>query len=231
MKAVNLIPSEEARHGGHGGGGLPTYAVLGVLAMLVAMSAIYTLAGRSVDSRRAGLAQVTAQKQAAEARARDLKPYSDFATMGQARVETVKSLVQSRFDWPHSLREVARTLPAGAWITSLRATVNPQTAVEGTNDTLRPALAVPAIELTGCASDHRGVARTVTSLRRMTGVQRVSLSSSKKSGEAAASSQASGVASAEGCGARPAFSLTIFYKAPATAPAQPAAPTAAGAKP
>jgi hypothetical protein len=62
MRAVNLIPAEQRRgRGGAGGGaGLGSYILLAVLALVVAMSAAYTLANRSVSDRRAELASAQA---------------------------------------------------------------------------------------------------------------------------------------------------------------------------
>ena len=53
MKAVNLIPVDERRGGATGDSGLAPYIVLGVLALVVALSAAFALANRSVSPRRA----------------------------------------------------------------------------------------------------------------------------------------------------------------------------------
>jgi hypothetical protein len=78
---------------------------------------------------------------------------------------------------------------------------------------------VPAIELKGCTTSQDSVARMMTAMRQISGVQRVSLSSSEKG-------EGSGGA---GCSAdSPVFSMTVFFKAPAGA-AAPAADQAAAA--
>jgi Tfp pilus assembly protein PilN len=213
MKAVNLIPADETVGGRTSGSGVGVYALLVALALLVAMSALYTLAGRSVQSKQAQLSSVTAAADATEAKAASLKDYAAFSDLRKARVETVKNIAGSRFDWASSLHEVARTLPAGTWITSLRATVNPSVAVEGTADSLRASLAVPAIEMVGCSPDHTGVAATVSALRRISGVQRVSLSDSQAAGDSASAQPDSSTSA--GCGTKPQFSLTVFFEAPA----------------
>jgi Tfp pilus assembly protein PilN len=213
MKAVNLIPAEEAVGGGGRSGGVGAYALIGVLAMLVVMSTAYALVGRSLNAKRGELSSVTAQAESAEAQAARLKTYSEFSQLRQSREETVKKLVDGRFDWAGAFREVSRTVPSGSWVTSLRATVNPAATVDGTTDPLRGAIPAPAIEMAGCAKSQAGVARTVTSLRGIAGVQRVTLSSSHKTAAAADNSAAADSAGAStGCGARAQFSLTIFYK-------------------
>lgn len=226
MKAVNLIPAEETK-GGSGRSGLGVYALLGGLAILVVMSALYTLAGRSVQSKQHELAAVTAQADAAEKRAATLKDFVQFANMKKARVETVKNLADSRFDWSSALNEVARTVPSGTWIMSLQATTNPTVnAGGGSSDSIRGALPVPAIELVGCAPGQRGVARTLTSLRQMAGVQRVTLTQSKK--DDADESSSSGADGVVQCGTRSQFSLTIFYQATTSSTAASAAATTGG---
>jgi Tfp pilus assembly protein PilN len=226
MKAVNLIPADVSR--GSGRSSAAAYGLLGVLALLVVMSALYTLAGNSVESKKRDLAAVTAQANAAEAKTGTLKTYVEFAEQRKARVETVGSLVASRFDWSRALHEVARTVPSGTWITSLKATVNPAVNVgAGGASSLRAALAVPAIEVSGCAPGQDGVARTLTSLRRIAGVQRVTLSTSEKAVATSGTTDSSGSAS---CGSRSQFDLTIFYEAsssPAPSPSSPAATPAA----
>jgi Tfp pilus assembly protein PilN len=228
MKAVNLIPAEEATRSS-GRPGIGVYALLGALAILVALSALYTVAGRSVSQKRGELAAVTAQADATEAKAKGLQTYAEFSNMRKARVETVQNLADSRFDWAPAFREVARTLPNGSWVTALRATVAPTVSVEGTTDKLRAAVAAPAIEAAGCADGQAGVARTLVALRTMAGVQRVSLSNSAKPTEQAGGTTDSAPASgSEGCGSRTKFSLTIFFEAPAASTASSATAAATG---
>lgn len=214
MKAVNLIPAESSA--GSGRSPVGVYALLGVLALLVAMSATYTLAGRSVDTKRGELASVTARAQSTESKATQYKRYTEFSQLRQSRVETVKKLATSRFDWAEAMHEVARTMPTGSWVTSIRATVDPSAQVAGTADPLRAAIPAPAIELAGCAKTQQGVAGVVAALRGITGVQRVTLSSSVKQQAAADSGSASDSSGPrDGCSSSAQFSLSIFFAAPA----------------
>ncbi len=223
MKAVNLIPADDAA-GGKGRSGAGAYAVIGVLAVLVVMSAAYALVGRSVSTKRGELSATTAQADSAEAQAAKLKTYSEFSQLRQSREETVKKLVDGRFDWAGAFREVSRTIPSGSWVMSLRATTTASAGVDGTTDPLRSAIPAPAIEMAGCANTQAGVARTVTSLRGIAGVQRVTLSSSQKMGRGDSGSASDSAGQATGCGTRPQFSLTIFYKTTDTS----AAPATSG---
>jgi Tfp pilus assembly protein PilN len=225
MKAVNLIPAEEARaatRAGHSGGAV--YGLLGALGLIVVLAGAWSWFGHAATAREAQVVQVQAQASAAEREAAGLKRYTTFAALRQARTETVRELAASRFDWPHALRDVARTVPANAWITSLRATVSPSVTVDGTADPLRQALPVPAIEVVGCARSQDDVARTVAAMRQIDGVQRVSLSSSSE-----ASGPGGGSCSSASKAAQvPQFSMTAFFKAPATGSTASATAAATG---
>ena len=243
MKAVNLIPGDgRGRRGGGGGSGIGSYVILGVLALVVVIGAAYTLVNRSVSDRRHELASVQARAQASDAQAQALASYTSFAALSAKRVETVRSLAVSRFDWSHALHEVSRTMPSYAWLTSMRATVTPSSSVEGGSaDPLRPALANPAIELVGCTTSPGRVADVISNLRRIDGVDRVSLSSAAKGDEtstSASSAASDGANNAAGGDCRhgnakfPQFSMTLFFTAPAgvATPATAATPAATTGK-
>jgi Tfp pilus assembly protein PilN len=210
MKAVNLLP-EGARRSATG---IASYVVLGVLGFALLAVTMVTLTNRQAADKRAELQRVKTEATAAEGRVKDLQRYTEFAGLRAKRIETVKSLAKSRFDWAGSLRELSRTIPSGTSLSSMRGTVAPGVSVEGATDPLRASLPVPAIELQGCTTSQKAVARMMTAMRQISGVQRVSLSSSEK-GE--------GSSGDAGCSAGgPTFSMTIFYKA------QPGSTTAAG---
>jgi Tfp pilus assembly protein PilN len=234
MKAVNLIPAEERRTPGGSGSGLGSYILLGVLALVVALSALYTISNRTISDRRHELADVQARAQATSAEAQALQAYTSFTTLRQKRSETVRSLAASRFDWSHALHEVARTIPSDAWLTSMRATVTPSASVDGgVTDPLRSAVQAPAIEIVGCTTSQDKVANVISSLRRVDGVQRVSLSSSVKlaaSTDKSSGADSAGASSADcrnGSSRFPQFSMTLFFQTPAA----PAAATPAAAAP
>ena len=216
MKAVNLLPADARRSSG----GVAAYAVLGVLGLLLLLVTVATLTDRQVADQRAELERVGAEATAAEARVKALSRYTAFADLRAKRVETVTSLAKSRFNWASSLREVSRTIPAGTSLSSLRGTVAPGVAAEGSSDPLRGSLPVPALELSGCTTSQDSVARMMTAMRQISGVQRVSLSSSEK-GEGGGGA---------GCSAgQPVFSMTVFFEAPAGSAAAGGQAAGAGA--
>jgi Tfp pilus assembly protein PilN len=219
MRAVNLIPVEDRRglRGGGSGSGVASYIVLGVLAVVVAMSAAYTLTNRSLGDRHAELESVQSQVENAQAQAQRYSSYTGFTALRQKRTETVRSLAASRFDWSHALHELARTIPSNAWLTSLKGTVTPGISMEGGNDDpLRASLPNPALEVVGCTTSQADVAKVISSLRRIDGVERVSLSSSQRLDQSAANASGGGTDGdcRNGNAHYPQFSMTLFFATP-----------------
>jgi Tfp pilus assembly protein PilN len=236
MKAVNLIPADSPR-GSRGprlaapGGPIGAYAVIAVLALAVVMAAAWTLTSKQVSESQSDLARVEREAQAAEAKTNALKPYTQFAALRAARVDTVSGLLDGRFDWAHSLREVARVVPTDVDLTSLVGTVSPNAKVQGAGGaTLRSSLPVPAIDMIGCAKTQAHVATLLARLRAIDGVDRVSLSSSEKLDTATSSET-----DCRSTEKMPQFQVTVFYEAQdgivpaATAGAPAASNTAAPA--
>lgn len=233
MKAVNLLPPDRRgpRRLDFGPGRrvsdvprpIGAYAVLAVLGLAVLMAGAWALTGRQLNDRRAQLATTEQAAQAAEAKVASLAPYTRFAALSASRTETIRGLVNGRFDWSAGLREIARVIPTDVDLTSLTATSSPGSAVQGgASDELRAALPVPAFSLAGCARSQSRVAQLLARLRAIDGVQRVSLSSSQKADSASANES-----DCRSTDQMPEFTLTVFFHAPSgIVPA--AAATAAG---
>jgi Tfp pilus assembly protein PilN len=186
MKAVNLLPNDlrgssrsstEKSVAQDEPGGPGAFVVLGVLAFCLVALVGYVLTTNSVKERRADLERVTAEAAAATQRAAQLKPYADFDALAESRVQTVRDLTASRFDWEQGLRDISRSIPASVTLTQLDGSVSSQT---GGGNTLRGAIDSPAIELKGCSNTQPSVALLMSRLRNVEGVTRVSLSKSTK---------------------------------------------------
>lgn len=221
MRAINLIPEGERRGAGGAAGrsGGAAYVLLGLLGVLVLVATAYTLQHRSLGAKRAELARVEATALASESRAGELASFTQFATLRAKRVETVKGLASSRFDWAHSLRELARVVPTDVWLTSLKGTVAPGVTLKsggsGGADGLRAAISSPAIEIVGCTTDQDSVAGMLARMRLIDGVSRVALQSSVKADAAAGASPGGGSATSDDCrmgrSSYPQFSLVVFF--------------------
>jgi Tfp pilus assembly protein PilN len=230
VRAVNLIPAEHRRATSAAGrsGGV-VYVVLGVLAVAVLLAAAYAVTGKQISDRKADADRLNAEAQAAEARAAQLGPYEQFASLSRERVATVTKLAGGRFDWSHHLREVSRLVPKGVWLKSISGTTGPGVQAEGaSSNPLRGAVAAPAFEVVGCTTGHNGTALLMARLRAMDGVQRVSLSSSEKSDVDGGAGGGPGAGNAgedcrNGSDRIPEFNIVVFFD-----PASAAPPAAAG---
>jgi Tfp pilus assembly protein PilN len=234
MRAINLIPAEERRGAGgtagRSGGG--AHVVLAALALLVALVAVYTVSGREIKTKQAELSATESQLAVLKAEAARLQGYEQFAALRERRVQTVASIAGSRFDWSHALRELSRVTTDEAWLTAVTGTVSPGVNLGGGAGGLRSALPLPALELSGCTVSQDAVARMMSRLRQVDGVERVSLSSSEKA-EAAAGGGGPGGDCRMGSAKYPQFQMVVFLSAPtpATTPgAASASATPAAAK-
>jgi Tfp pilus assembly protein PilN len=229
VRAVNLLPTDlrgassrataERGAGPEATGGAGAFVVLGVLAACVAGAAGYVLTQNTIKQRTADLAEVSARQQALQAQATQLKPFADYDQMAKARVQTVRDLAGSRFDWEQALRDLSRAVPADVTLTSLSGDIS--SGAGGGGSTLRTAVQAPAISLEGCAPGQTQVARLMARLRDIDGVTRVSLSSSaaekvdKQDSAATEREQRNGQPC--GVGSRPKFQLVMFFEKAAAA--------------
>jgi Tfp pilus assembly protein PilN len=226
VRAVNLIPRDQRRGGGGGPGGRTgsaVYIVLGALGALVLAMSVYVLTGNQVNSRKGEVAKTNQEATTLEQQAAALKPYIQFATLSESRLQTVTSLADSRFNWERAMRDLARALPGDVWLTSLIGTVAPGVTLEGggggSTGSLRSAVKSPAIEMVGCTDSQSSVSRVMARLRTMRGVQRVSLASSEKAEGAAGGGGASATDCRNGSSRFPQFQLVVFFDAPKSAQA------------
>jgi Tfp pilus assembly protein PilN len=234
VKSVNLLPADlrgtefsaDSPAGPKGAGSTGAWFVLGALALAVLALAGSVLASNTVEQRRAELAEVTASQAGTRQQVAALKPYADFRDKAEGRVASVRQLAGSRFDWERALRDISRTLPASVTLDTIDASLDPS-ASESTSP-LRGAIKAPAVQLTGCTTDQRQVARMMARLRGVQGVTRVSLSDSAKADEQGGASESGAAAVGSGTeqppcgpGSHPSFDIVMFFERDAALSAAP----------
>jgi Tfp pilus assembly protein PilN len=232
VRPVNLIPQEDRR-----GAKAPlrtgplSYAIVAVLLLALGGVTLLVLTGNKISDRKADVAGLQSQVDAAQAQANQLSPYTHFAELQQARQETVASLASSRFDWERTLHELALVLPGDVWLTSVTAsaasdpsssTSSSSTAVDGVTG--------PSLDINGCASGHDAVAKFLAALRDIDGVTRVTVLSSDRPGaQSSTNSSTSSSSASSGQGTVECASrdfIATFEVVAAFDGAQPAATTA-----
>lgn len=186
MRPVNLIPPEE-RHGSLSPlrtGPLP-YIVVGALVALLAGVALLVMTSSEISEKKDEITTLKQRDAAAQQQAQELTPYVQFAELHRARVETVSSLADSRFDWERVMRELSKILPNNVWLTNLDASASPDSAAEGGasseasgDSSLRGSIAGPALEISGCSTGQKGVAGFAAALKQIDGVTRVGVETS-----------------------------------------------------
>jgi Tfp pilus assembly protein PilN len=221
MKAINLLPPD-SRGLPKGGAtkvaaapeepaGIGAFVLLGALALCVAALAAYVLTTNSVKDRQAQLDAVTVQAETVAQRAAELKPYADFQQMAETRIQTVKDLAASRFDWEQAMRDISRAIPADVTLTSLDGSISSDA---GGTTAVRGAIAAPAIELKGCTRSQTQVATLLSRLRSVDGVTRVTLTKSAKPEQPVTAVPAGAGTALTTCGTGrpPSFELVMFFE-------------------
>jgi Tfp pilus assembly protein PilN len=226
MRPVNLLPPED-RRGERAPlrAGKLSYILVAGLVLAVAGVTFLVFTANEVKDREAAVASLEAAEQAAAARAQAMAPYAEFAALSVARVSTVTSLAQSRFDWERVLRELALVLPDDVWLTSLSASAAGGTSGEGGGDS---SISAPSLLMSGCAEGHVAVARLLQALRDIDGVTRVGLTRSALPEKTASGATATGGGSNGGgeCQTKDFiadFDVTVAFDG-ATVPPQSSAP-------
>jgi hypothetical protein len=178
MRPVNLIPPED-RRGDRSelrSGALPYVLLGGLVALFVGVTAL-VLTENQISERKAEVLRLEHEDEIAAEKAESFAPYTQFRAMSEARVATVASLAESRFDWERVMRELALILPADVWLVELEASA--ASGEGGGGGDLREGSAGPAMVLDGCATGQEGVARFVSALRDIEGVTRIAVKSSQ----------------------------------------------------
>ena len=227
MRPVNLLPPEYRPRAVSAEAGNRSYVFLGAMAALLIAITVYALTANQATSRNEQAAEKTRSAEAAEKRAADLAPFADFAQVKQIRATSIRALATSRFDWERLMRELSRVLPKETWLTNAEASSTASASPSaGPAAAAAPAAgAGPSVKLNGCARKQTDVARLIVRLRKMHGVDDVTLTSSEganASGGAVSASSAptSGGAGGAGCDRFFRFEVTVAFKALAAAPAQ-----------
>jgi Tfp pilus assembly protein PilN len=225
VRAVNLLPpdnrgaskaSAELGAGPEAKGGAGAFVVLGVLAAAVAGTAGVVLADNTIKQRSVDLQEAAQQQQVLQRQATQLKPYADYDAMAKTRVQTVKDLAGSRFDWEQALSDLSRAIPADVSLSEITGDIG--AGAGGGGSSLRGAIAAPAMTLHGCAPQQTAVARLMARLHDIDGVTRVSLSSSAdekvqdNGGDQSVSEVKERLAAPCGTGNRPKFEVVVFFE-------------------
>jgi Tfp pilus assembly protein PilN len=190
MRPVNLIPPEDRR-----GDQAPlrtgplAYILIGGLVLVLVGVVALVLTGNQVSESRDELVTLKREDAVAQAKATRLASYTQFQSLSEARVQTVQSLADSRFDWERVLRELALVLPKDVHLTELKASSGGAEAGGEAAGAELGGVKGPSMTMGGCADGQTGVAAFVTALKDIDGVTRVAVQTSSVGGESESASQ------------------------------------------
>jgi Tfp pilus assembly protein PilN len=208
VRPVNLLPQEQRRQASGQRPG-SAYAVVGVLALLLAMAVGYVLTTNQANSRTADADAARAEADNLEAQAQRLGSFTNFATIRETRLASVASVAQSRFDWERMMRELAKIMPEGSWVQTTDASVTGVSAdgsEPSTDASTGAAPSGPSATFVGCTPKQSDVALMMVRMRRMHRVEDVVLNESAQetNGEAA---------TVENCGDLYKYDVTVRFSA------------------
>ncbi len=115
MRAVNLIPVDRRVGAGVGLGRSQggAYAVIGIVILLALMVFLYGKASHQVTSDKSQTAKVTTEAEQAKSDAGALARFNGLISESEARTTAAETLIDTRFDWAHTLaRTRSRAAPA-----------------------------------------------------------------------------------------------------------------------
>jgi Tfp pilus assembly protein PilN len=210
MKPVNLVPQDQRRRRPSEGSGKGAHAVLGILAVLLAMAVAYSLTANSITEKESQAEQARIEADQLEAQAANKGNFTDFAAIAQTRTASVAAVASTRFDWERLMRELSRVMPEGSWLTSASASVTGATDAASATAPADPATAgagagAPSATLVGCTPKHSDVARMMVRLRQLHRVVDVELTQSSRADAEGAT------AAIDSCGRTTSFDLTLTF--------------------
>ena len=185
MRAVNLLPRQQAEQTRERQSPVALIAGIGGAAVLLALVGGFLLANRSVDRQRQDLADAKAMLAATPAHKLSAKTQAFRQTVLSQREERSLALATAlgkRVAWDRILRRVALVMPDDVWLQSLTASVPLDSAAPVVATTTTPS-ALPAtptaLTIQGYTYSQDGVARLLERLEVVPDLENVQLQTSQ----------------------------------------------------
>ena len=163
MRAVNLLPSDEANQGRK----VPPLPVLAGCVGTVVISALLAMmflsASAGVAKKQRALEQVQAAYAAIPAPAPASPVVAELPQQRQTRVTALATVLGQRVAWDRLLREVSQVVPRDVWLITLNATA-PSISPASTAIPAAGAAPQQSFTVTGCTYSQDSVARFLARL-------------------------------------------------------------------
>jgi Tfp pilus assembly protein PilN len=186
MRAVNLLPREQAVQKREARNPVALVATIGGAVVLLALVAGFLLANRSVDRQRQALATARAELAVTPAKKMSAQTQafrSTVLTQREQRSLALATALGDRVAWDRILRRMALVMPDDVWLTSLVGTTPLESATSTTTATTAttPSVLPPtatALTLQGYTYSQAGVARLLERLQVLPDLKNVQLKQS-----------------------------------------------------
>jgi Tfp pilus assembly protein PilN len=186
MRAVNLLPREQAVQKRDARNPVALVATIGGAVVLLAVVAGFLLANRSVDRQRQALATARAELAVTPAKKMSAQTQafrSTVLTQREQRSLALATALGDRVAWDRILRRMALVMPDDVWLTSLVGTTPLESATSTTTATTAttPSVLPPtatALTLQGYTYSQAGVARLLERLQVLPDLKNVQLKQS-----------------------------------------------------
>lgn len=224
MRPVNLLPENLRPRQRREGSASGAYAVLGVLGALLLGMVLYVVTANQITFRQAETQRLRGETYAAQQRAGALARFGAFKDMKETRMAAVSQLAAGRFDWERMALELSLVLPAGVWLTELKASATGEQAPGGSggggstsssSSSSSPSSSPsptatgedqtgPSIVLSGCSPTQEAVAEALVRLRRLHQAREVELVVAEREKQQVAGAATPATGGAPTAGAAPA---------------------------
>ena len=171
MRAVNLLPRDEAKRSFEAKRGVVFGGVAGAALATAVLASMTMSAGGSANSKQEELDALRAQVAAIPpVQVIDTSREDALAAEKGARVGALSAALSGRVAWDRVLRQVSLVLPEDVWLTNLTAAAPSATAQAATGS---------GFTLTGATYSQNGVARFLARLTVIPDLANVRLQSSQ----------------------------------------------------
>lgn len=180
MKRINLLPPGErdkASREQH-----MAYALLGLVALVVALGAVYLMFNRQVASKQDRVNELQARVSQVDQQVATLKWAETLQSQRVAMMTTAKQIFDARVDWSNIAEEVSLLVPDNVWLTEMTAEVPaPMLAGSGIGQAAGGNTGQTDVTFRGSAFSMKDVAEFISRLGLMPQLDGPSLVSAEKS--------------------------------------------------
>lgn len=167
MRAINLLPKDDARRGPQKRQWIVLVPVVLAVLLTAVFSAMFLSASGKVKDKQAQLAQLQDELHAIPTPNADkVKTQSALAADKQARVTALSAALSRRVAWDRVFRELSLVLPSDVWLATISAKAPVPSSAAIAPPATAPGTTTAATEFTldGFTYSHAAVARLLTRL-------------------------------------------------------------------